>query len=102
MILEGGDVRTLDRHPSAPISKASAVNSGYVSALAAPGLLIERASPSLEVVMLSALLRPMAGNVPFLMKDVVLLAVPIYLLKQDLVRVSASAKHEARTEMLRA
>ena len=44
----------------------------------------------------------MAGNVPFLMKDVVLLAVSIYLLKQDLVRVSASAKHEARTEMLRA
>jgi uncharacterized membrane protein YkgB len=44
----------------------------------------------------------MAGNVPFLMKDVVLLAVSIYLLKQDLVRVSASAKHEARTDMLRA
>jgi uncharacterized membrane protein YkgB len=44
----------------------------------------------------------MAGNVPFLMKDVVLLAVSIYLLKQDLVRVSASAKHEARTDMLHA
>jgi uncharacterized membrane protein YkgB len=44
----------------------------------------------------------MAGNVPFLMKDLVLLAVSIYWLKQDLVRVSASAKHEARTEMLRA
>jgi uncharacterized membrane protein YkgB len=29
----------------------------------------------------------MAGNVPFLMKDVVLLAVSIYLLKEDLVRV---------------
>jgi uncharacterized membrane protein YkgB len=29
----------------------------------------------------------MAGNVPFLMKDVVLLAVSIYLLKQDLARV---------------
>lgn len=29
----------------------------------------------------------MAGNVPFLMKDVVLLAVSIYLLKQDVVRV---------------
>jgi uncharacterized membrane protein YkgB len=29
----------------------------------------------------------MTGNVPFLMKDVVLLAVSIYLLKQDLVRV---------------
>jgi uncharacterized membrane protein YkgB len=34
----------------------------------------------------------MAGNVPFLMKDVVLLAASIYLLKQDLVRVSASAE----------
>jgi uncharacterized membrane protein YkgB len=29
----------------------------------------------------------MAGNVPFLMKDVVLLAVSIYLLKEDVVRV---------------
>jgi uncharacterized membrane protein YkgB len=29
----------------------------------------------------------MTGNVPFLMKDVVLLAVSIYLLKQDVVRV---------------
>jgi uncharacterized membrane protein YkgB len=29
----------------------------------------------------------MTGNVPFLMKDVVLLAVSIYLLKQDLVRL---------------
>jgi uncharacterized membrane protein YkgB len=29
----------------------------------------------------------MAGNVPFLMKDVVLLAVSIYLLKQDVQRV---------------
>ena len=29
----------------------------------------------------------MAGNVPFLMKDVVLLAVSIYLLKQDVMRV---------------
>jgi len=33
----------------------------------------------------------MAGPVPFLMKDVVLLAVSIYLLKQDVVRASASA-----------
>jgi uncharacterized membrane protein YkgB len=41
----------------------------------------------------------MAGNVPFLMKDVVLLAVSIYLLKQDLVRVSASAKGDAQTQM---
>jgi len=32
----------------------------------------------------------MAGNVPFLMKDVVLLAVSIYLLKQDIVRVLES------------
>jgi uncharacterized membrane protein YkgB len=30
----------------------------------------------------------MAGNVPFLMKDVVLLAVSIYLLKQDILRLS--------------
>ena len=33
----------------------------------------------------------MTGNIPFLMKDVVLLAVSIYLLKQDVVRVTASA-----------
>jgi uncharacterized membrane protein YkgB len=33
----------------------------------------------------------MTGNVPFLMKDVVLLAVSVYLLKQDVVRVSQSA-----------
>jgi uncharacterized membrane protein YkgB len=32
----------------------------------------------------------MAGEVPFLMKDIVLLAVSIYLLKQDVVRVSLS------------
>ena len=32
----------------------------------------------------------MAGNVPFLMKDVVLLAVSIHLLKQDVVRVLAA------------
>jgi uncharacterized membrane protein YkgB len=32
----------------------------------------------------------MAGEVPFLMKDIVLLAVSIYLLKQDLVRISLS------------
>jgi len=30
----------------------------------------------------------MTGNVPFLMKDVVLLAVSVYLLKQDVVRLS--------------
>ena len=44
----------------------------------------------------------MAGNVPFLMKDVVLLAVSIYLLKQDLVRVFASAKSRPQTQPLRA
>ena len=34
----------------------------------------------------------MVGNVPVLMKDVVLLAVSVYLLKQDLTRVLASKK----------
>jgi uncharacterized membrane protein YkgB len=33
----------------------------------------------------------MVGNVPFLMKDVVLLAVSLYLLKEDVVRVSRQA-----------
>jgi uncharacterized membrane protein YkgB len=33
----------------------------------------------------------MAGNVPFLMKDVVLLAASLYLLKQDVTRVSIAA-----------
>jgi len=37
----------------------------------------------------------MAGNVPFLMKDVVLLAVAIYLLKQDVMRVILSPKRRA-------
>ena len=37
----------------------------------------------------------MTGNVPFLMKDVVLLAVSFYLLKQDVVRASLSVKHIA-------
>ena len=32
----------------------------------------------------------MVGNVPFLMKDVVLLAASVYLLKQDVVRLSAA------------
>jgi uncharacterized membrane protein YkgB len=32
----------------------------------------------------------MTGNVPFLMKDIVLLAVSVYLLKQDVARASAS------------
>jgi uncharacterized membrane protein YkgB len=44
----------------------------------------------------------MAGNVAFLMKDVVLLAASIYLLKQDLVRVYAFAKPGARAQLLRA
>jgi uncharacterized membrane protein YkgB len=40
----------------------------------------------------------MTGNVPFVMKDVVLLAVSVYLLKQDVVRASLSAaeRHEGR------
>ena len=41
----------------------------------------------------------MAGNVPFLAKDVVLLAVSFYLLKQDVMRASLSARTtvDART-----
>jgi hypothetical protein len=35
----------------------------------------------------------MTGNVPFLMKDVVLLAASVYLLKQDVARLSLSVKH---------
>jgi uncharacterized membrane protein YkgB len=35
----------------------------------------------------------MVGNVPFLMKDVVLFAASVYLLKQDLTRVLFVAKH---------
>ena len=31
----------------------------------------------------------MAGNIAFLMKDVVLLAVSVYLLKQDVVRLAS-------------
>ena len=34
----------------------------------------------------------MTGNVPFLMKDVVLLAVSFYLLKQDAVRLAVTAR----------
>ena len=36
----------------------------------------------------------MTGNLPFLMKDVVLLAASFYLLKQDVVRVALSAGEE--------
>jgi hypothetical protein len=41
----------------------------------------------------------MAGNVPFLMKDVVLLAVSIYLLKQDVLRVSLAARPAGDTKL---
>jgi uncharacterized membrane protein YkgB len=37
----------------------------------------------------------MVGNVPFLMKDVVLLAVSIYLLRQDVMRLSMPALRNA-------
>ena len=40
----------------------------------------------------------MAGLVPFLMKDVVLLAVSIYLLKQDVVRLLESAPNAGKNE----
>jgi uncharacterized membrane protein YkgB len=44
----------------------------------------------------------MAGPVPFLMKDVVLLAVSVYSLKQDVVRATASANaHEAMPRPIR-
>ena len=36
----------------------------------------------------------MTGNVPFLMKDVVLLAVSVYLLKQDALRASITGRME--------
>ena len=35
----------------------------------------------------------MTGNVPFLMKDVVLLAASVYLLRQDVARVAFGAQH---------
>lgn len=40
----------------------------------------------------------MVGNVAFLMKDVVLLAVSFYLLKQDLVRATVSTNAVAEQE----
>ena len=43
----------------------------------------------------------MAGNVPFLMKDVVLLAASIYLLKQDVVRL-LETRHVASGALSRA
>jgi uncharacterized membrane protein YkgB len=39
----------------------------------------------------------MAGPVPFLMKDIVLLAVSVYLLKQDVVRMSV---YDTKLEMV--
>jgi uncharacterized membrane protein YkgB len=36
----------------------------------------------------------MTGNVPFLMKDIVLLAISVYLLRQDVMRVSSAAKQK--------
>jgi uncharacterized membrane protein YkgB len=39
----------------------------------------------------------MVGNVPFLMKDVVLFAASVYLLRQDVLRVSLSARHKDMT-----
>ncbi len=36
----------------------------------------------------------MTGNVPFLMKDIVLLAVSVYLLRQDVMRVLSAAKQK--------
>jgi hypothetical protein len=44
----------------------------------------------------------MTGNVPFLMKDIVLLAVSAYLLRQDVMRVlsAANQKHEMSTVIL--
>jgi uncharacterized membrane protein YkgB len=48
----------------------------------------------------------MTGNVPFLVKDVVLLAVSVYLLKQDVVRASLSSaelrERRERREVARA
>lgn len=43
----------------------------------------------------------MVGNVPFLMKDVVLLAVSIYLLKEDVVRVRHQVKPTANEDAMR-
>lgn len=42
----------------------------------------------------------MTGNVPFLMKDVVLLAASFYLLKQDVVRAIRSPDHAGTTKYL--
>ena len=42
----------------------------------------------------------MTGNVPFLMKDVVLFAASVYLLKQDVTRVSSPAKQKRESSEL--
>jgi hypothetical protein len=42
----------------------------------------------------------MVGNVAFLMKEVVLLAVSFYLLKQDLVRAAIQTNVAAEQEMV--
>ena len=42
----------------------------------------------------------MTGNVPFLMKDVVLFAASVYLLKQDVTRVSSAAKQKRESSEL--
>jgi uncharacterized membrane protein YkgB len=44
----------------------------------------------------------MAGNVPFLVKDIVLLAVSFYLLKQDVMRVTLSARETSDTRSVAA
>ena len=41
----------------------------------------------------------MTGNVPFLMKDLVLFAASFYLLKQDVARASLSVRHVPAAEM---
>jgi uncharacterized membrane protein YkgB len=43
----------------------------------------------------------MAGNIPFLMKDVVLLAVSFYLLKQGVVRASLAAAERLQAQEVR-
>ena len=42
----------------------------------------------------------MTGNVPFLMKDVVLLAASLYLLKQDVVRASRSVAEQSERQVV--
>jgi uncharacterized membrane protein YkgB len=42
----------------------------------------------------------MTGNVPFLMKDVVLLAASFYLLKQDVMRVSPFHQRKSRSQCM--